>query len=65
MSPQSHKTPWQWDGGANTLLSSLSPCLRKVLPTRGQDREAFPGWPWALTAVSPPLQPHVLPTLLL
>lgn len=53
MPPQSSKTPWQWDGGADTLLSSLSPWLRRTLPTHRQDREAFPGWPWALTAVSP------------
>lgn len=51
--PSPKKTTQQWGGGADTLLSSVSPCLRKVLPTHGQDREAFPGWPWALTAVFP------------
>lgn len=41
------------------------PLPQEGLPRRGQGREAFPGWPWALTTASPPLQPHVLPALLL
>lgn len=41
------------------------PVPQEGLPRRGQGREAFPGWPWALTAASPPLQPHVLAALLL